>query len=68
MCHMVADTIEELHAMADRIGIERYWLHVSRFPHYDICKSKRAEAVKYGAIEVTELRQFAEILRQIERR
>lgn len=53
MCHMVADTLDELHAMADRIGIARRWFqnHTGR-PHYDICKAKRALAVEAGAIEV----------------
>ena len=56
MCHMIADSLEELHAMADRIGVQRRWfqdpntMKVS-FPHYDIAKSKRALAVAAGAIE-----------------
>jgi hypothetical protein len=53
MCHMVADSLDELHAMAERIGVKRRWFQ-SRvsLPHYDICKSKRALAVKYGAKEI----------------
>lgn len=52
MCHMLADTPEELHAMADRIGVARRWFQVNAsFPHYDVCKSKRALAVTAGAIE-----------------
>ncbi len=52
MCHMIADTPEELHAMADRIGVARRWFQASAsFPHYDIAKSKRALAVAAGAIE-----------------
>lgn len=50
MCHMIADTETELHAMADRIGVARRWYQVN---HYDICLSKRAKAVAAGAVEIT---------------
>lgn len=50
MCHMVADTESELHAMADRIGIARKW---HQGDHYDIALSKRALAVTNGAREIT---------------
>lgn len=50
MCHMIADTDEELHAMADRIGIARKW---HQGDHYDICKAKRALAVRAGAREIS---------------
>ena len=53
MCHMLADTDAELHDMADRIGIARKWHQKAGTPHshYDICKSKRVTAIKFGAIE-----------------
>lgn len=56
MCHMVADSVEELHAMADRIGVARRWYQgppATVNPHYDICMSKRALAIQNGAKEVT---------------
>ncbi len=59
MCHMVADTEAELHELADRIGIARRWYHNH---HYNICLSKRAEAIKAGAIEV-DSRQAARVRR-----
>lgn len=55
MCHMVADTEDELHAMADKIGVDRKWYQYpkkSRYPHYDIALSKRALAVAAGAQEI----------------
>lgn len=50
MCHMVADTDDELHEMARRIGVARKWWQGD---HYDICLSKRALAVQEGAMEIT---------------
>ena len=55
MSHMIADSTEELLAMADRIGVDRKWL---QYPgtykeHFDIALSKRALAVKAGAVEIT---------------
>lgn len=57
MCHMVADTDTELHAMAQVIGVARRWHQCPpkvRNSHYDIALSKRALAVKAGAVEVTQ--------------
>ncbi len=55
MCHMLADTDDELHAMADRIGVARRWHQKpgTAGSHYDIALSKRALAVAAGAIEIT---------------
>lgn len=55
MCHMVADSREELDEMADKIGVARKWIQKpgTDREHYDICKSARRKAVAAGAIEVT---------------
>lgn len=54
MCHMIADTLDELHAMAERIGLSRRWFQAAppaSFPHYDVARGKRGEAIAAGAIE-----------------
>lgn len=55
MCHMIADTSDELHAMADKIGVARKWCQKQGTPgeHYDVALSKRERAVAAGAIEIT---------------
>ena len=53
MCHMVADTLDELHQMADKIGMRREWFQPRSFPHYDVCQTRRAKAIEAGAIEVS---------------
>lgn len=64
MCHMLADSVEELHAMADKIGVaRRHFQADASTPHYDICKSKRARAVQHGAVEV-DRRKLVELLRR----
>jgi hypothetical protein len=53
MCHMAADTPEELHAMAARLGLKRQWFQGrSSIPHYDVCWNKRQTAIAFGAIAV----------------
>lgn len=63
MCHMLADSLDELHTMADRIGISRRWFQgpPKHSPHYDISLSKRKQAVARGAREVTS-RELVEIM------
>lgn len=67
MCHMLADTPDELHAIADKIGVARRWYQCppkASFWHYDICKTKRALAVSHGAIEC-DRNAFVAALRKI---
>ena len=60
MCHMLADSDEELHAMAAQIGVARRWHQAPprHDSHYDIAMSKREEALRLGAVSIT-LRQAA---------
>lgn len=67
MCHMIADSSDELHAMADRIGVARRWFQTppkASFWHYDIAQSKRALAVDAGAIDC-DRNMFVATLRRI---
>lgn len=62
MCHMMADTEAELHAMADTIGVARRWCQrVPSGTHYDIAMAKRELAVAAGAVEISmkEMAAFA---------
>jgi hypothetical protein len=53
MCHMWADSLDELLAMADRIGVQRKWLQQppkASWVHFDISLGMKAKAIGYGAI------------------
>lgn len=52
-CHLYADSLEELHEFASRIGMKQEWfqgLPDHKFPHYDLTKSRRTLAIRNGAI------------------
>ena len=53
MCHMIADSTEELLQMADKIGVNRKWIQKAGHhnEHFDIALSKRKLAVDAGAVE-----------------
>lgn len=61
MCHMWADTLDELLEMADRIGVQRKWIQGhpqlsfgkhknASWVHFDIALSKKQMAINYGAV------------------
>lgn len=62
MCHLWADSLDELLAMVDCIGVDRKWIQGhpelsfgkhrnASWIHFDIAKGKRAPAIAAGAIE-----------------
>lgn len=62
MCHMIADTEDELHEMAERIGLQRKWYQSdASTPHYDVSLSRRALALQHGAVQC-ERREFVQII------
>lgn len=58
-CHMFADTLDELHEMAAKIGMKRSWFQdEGSLQHYDLVQSRRNLAIVYGAIEITDRKQL----------
>lgn len=54
--HLMADTPEELHAFAARLGLKRAWAQHEDDPvmlHYDVVESKRNKAIAMGAVPIT---------------
>ncbi len=59
-CHLVADSLEELHKFAQRIGMKRSWFQAtSRVPHYDLNVGRRKKAIELGVIELSR-KEFVE--------
>ena len=53
-CHLVADSLDELHEFAAHLGLRFSWFQgASRFPHYDLSANKRLQAIKLGAQAIT---------------
>jgi hypothetical protein len=61
MCHLWADSLEEMLAMVDRIGVQRKWIQghptlslpqfrKASWVHFDISKQKKALAIAAGAV------------------
>jgi len=49
-CHLVADTIDELHDFAMSLGLKRSWYQqTASYPHYDITTANRVKALQLGA-------------------
>jgi len=57
MCHMIADSSQELIAMALKIGVHPKWIqcHGTYKEHFDICLAKKTLALKNGALQVTQI-------------
>lgn len=50
-CHLVADSLTELHSFASSLGLRRTWFqHRSVYPHYDVTVSVRDRALRLGAV------------------
>lgn len=63
MCHMTADTREELLAFAVQLGLKESWRQSwdsHRF-HFDIALSKRKLAIAHGASSVT-WKEFGQLI------
>lgn len=51
-CHLVADSLNELHEFASLLGVNQCWFHRNAsYPHYDITVQIREKALLLGAFE-----------------
>lgn len=64
MCHMIADTHNELHDMADKIGMKREWFQKKSFPHYDVPLFRKKKAIELGVIEISR-RELAKKMKEL---
>lgn len=63
--HMMADSVDELHAFAAKLGLKRAWFQDKPgHPHYDLRPSKRVLAVRLGAVEVSR-REMVELAKRV---
>jgi hypothetical protein len=49
--HLFADSENELHIFAKKIGLYRRWAQFNIMPHYDVTIGKRIQAIANGAIK-----------------
>ena len=50
-CHLVADSLDELHAFAAKLGLRRAWFqNTASYPHYDVTVAVRDRAISLGAV------------------
>jgi hypothetical protein len=56
-CHMIADSLAELHSMASKIGLLPHHVQTSALGnvHFDLTATRRAKATKLGAVELDRL-------------
>lgn len=64
-CHLIADTPDELMFFAtDELKLKGSWFQPKSFPHFDLTESKRALAIKRGAIELNR-RDYVQKLQEL---
>jgi hypothetical protein len=51
-CHLFADSLDELHDFAKKIGMKKIWFQNKKLPHYDLTAKRREVAISLGAQEV----------------
>ena len=50
-CHLVGDSLVELHQFARRLGLRHDWFQDrASYPHYDVTVSVRQRALELGAL------------------
>lgn len=62
--HLLADSVDELHAFAKKIGLRRQWFQDGSSPHYDLNPARHAAALAAGA-KLVEREELVAIIRRL---
>lgn len=66
MSHMVSENLEELHAFAFKMGInKKHFQNKKDKPHYDICKSKKIKALQMSNTQEVSDKQIVLVSKQL---
>jgi hypothetical protein len=66
-CHLIADSVEELIAFAEAMGLRREWFQHKSSPHFDLTGPGREAAINNGAIPLSN-REFVAKIRELRKR
>lgn len=59
-CHLVADSLDELHAFALAVGLRKAWFQArASYPHYDVTTALRDRALSMGALPAGKTQMLA---------
>lgn len=64
-CHMLADTLDELHAFAAAIGMKREWFQPGSTPHYDLTATRQKLALAKGAVRLRTKHELVALIRRL---
>ena len=62
-CHLIADSVEELHEFAAQVGLHRSWFQDHNIPHYDLTTGMRYKAIRLGAVSIN-VKDFIKLTRK----
>ena len=66
-CHLIADSVEELIAFAEEIGMRPEWFQPRSSPHFDLTADGREAAINNGAVPLSN-REFVAKIRELRKR
>ncbi len=67
LSHMAADTLAELHKMAEQIGVDsRHFQDKEGKPHYDVCQHKKNLALKFPNVKEVDDRDIIRLYSDIQ--
>lgn len=61
--HLVADTLDELHAFAVLVGLKRRWFQGRRHPHYDLTSRGKVQLALFKGAKMISTREAERISR-----